>query len=77
MVPWVKEQPAEGTQPSLFCCLPSVLLLATELTQMRVSLSMEGTRGRHPSLETSENTDSLALVVVGAGDYRACIHLAT
>lgn len=56
-----------------------VLLLAMETTRITVTLSrsMEGIRGRRPSLEIFKTMDYLALVVVGAGDYRACIHLAT
>lgn len=41
-----------------------------------LSRSVGATRGRHglsPCLETSENMGSLALVIVGASDYRACL----
>lgn len=77
-----EEQSAEG-RPSPVCSAAVCAPLVMELTRIPGTLSRmcgDGdTRTRHVlhhCLETSENMDSLALAIVGASDWRACIHLA-
>ena len=77
-----EEQSAEEI-PSPVCSAAVCAPLVTELTRITDTLSRmcgDGdTRGRHVlhrCLETSENMDSRALAIVGASDWRACIHLA-
>lgn len=69
--------------PAQFVMQLPVPLLVAELTGITGTLSRmcgDGdTRDRHVlhrCLETSENMDSRALAIVGASDWRACIHLA-